>query len=276
MMQRFSNTWSLMKSSFAVLQAEKKLLIFPVISALVTLLILASFIFPMLVLDKGWIEDGIISESTQWYHYVQLFGLYYVCYFIMLFFNSATVASAVYVMRGGKPTIGGAVNAVMGRLGPLAAWALIAATIGLILNIIENQSDKIGKIITGLLGMSWTLVSFMVLPILIIENRGPVESLKASISMLRGTWGEQILGHFSFGLIYFIMILPMFVVFYLLINLGETAIILAIVLGVIYTLAAAAVQWVLQSIYMGALYMYARDNEIPDNFSVSQIDASVE
>ncbi|MFN2373167.1 MAG: DUF6159 family protein [Cyclonatronaceae bacterium] len=264
-----------MKSSFAVLQAEKKLLIFPVISALVTLLILASFIFPMLVLDKGWIEDGIISESTQWYHYVQMFALYYVCYFIMLFFNSATVASAVYVMRGGKPTIGGAVNAVMGRLGPLAAWALIAATIGLILNIIENQSDKIGKIITGLLGMSWTLVSFMVLPILIIENRGPVESLKASMSMLRGTWGEQILGHFSFGLIYFIMILPMFLVFYLLMNLGEAAIIIAIVFGVIYTLAAAAVQWVLQSIYMGALYMYARDNEIPDNFSVSQINTAM-
>ena len=275
-MQRFTNTWSLMKSSFAVLQAEKKLLIFPVISALVTMLILASFIFPMLVLDKGWIEDGIISESTQWYHYLQLFGLYYVCYFIMLFFNSATVASAVYAMRGGKPTIGGAINTVMNRLGPLAAWALIAATIGLILNIIENQSDKIGKIVTGLLGISWTLVSFMVLPILIIENRGPVESLKASMSMLRGTWGEQILGHFSFGLIYFIMILPMFLVFYLMMNLGETAIILALIFGVIYTLAAAAVQWVLQSIYMGALYMYARDNEIPDNFSVSQIDASVE
>jgi hypothetical protein len=276
MMQRFRNTWSLMKSSFAVLQAEKKLLIFPVISALVTLLILASFIFPTLVLDKGWIEDGIISDSTQWYHYLQLFGLYYACYFIMLFFNSATVASAVYVMRGGKPTIGGAINAVMSRLGPLAAWALIAATIGLILNIIENQSDKIGKIVTGLLGMSWTLVSFMVLPILIIENRGPVESLKTSISMLKSTWGEQILGHFSFGLIYFIMILPMFLVFFLLMNLGETAIILAIVFGVNYTLAAAAIQWVLQSIYMGALYMYARDHEIPDSFSVSQINASIE
>lgn len=275
MMQRFTNTWSLMKSSFAVLQAEKKLIIFPVISALVTLLILASFIFPMLVLDKGWIEDGIISDSTQWYHYLQVFGLYYACYFIMLFFNSATVASAIYVMRGGKPTIGGAMNVVMSRLGPLAAWALIAATIGLILNIIENQSDKFGKIITGLLGMSWTLVSFMVLPILIIENRGPVESLKASISMLRGTWGEQILGHFSFGLIYFIMILPMFLVFYLMMNLGETAIILAIVFGVIYTLAAAAIQWVLQSIYMGALYMYARDHEIPDEFSVSQISTAM-
>jgi hypothetical protein len=275
MMQRFSNTWSLMKSSFAVLQAEKKLLIFPVISSLVTLFILASFIFPILVLDKGWIEDGIISESTQWYHYLQLFGIYYICYFIMLFFNSATVASAIYVMRGGKPSIGGAVNVVFSRIGALAAWALIAASIGLILNIIENQSDKIGKIISGLLGMSWTLVSFMVLPILIIENRGPVESLKASISMLRSTWGEQILGHFSFGLIYFIMILPMFVVFLLLMNMGETAIMFAIVFAVIYTLAAAAVQWVLQSIYMGTLYMYARDHEIPAGFSVSQINQAM-
>lgn len=276
MMQRFSNTWSLMKSSFAVLQAEKKLLIFPVISALVTLLILASFIFPTLVLDKGWIEDGIISDSTRWYHYLQLFGLYYVCYFIMLFFNSATVASAVYVMRGGKPTIGGAMNAVMSRLGPLAAWALIAASIGLILNIIENQSDKIGKIITGLLGMSWTLISFMVLPILIIENRGPVESLKTSITMLKGTWGEQILGHFSFGLIYFILIMPMFVVLFLLMNLGEAAMLPAMVLAIVYSLAVAAVQWVLQSIYMGALYMYTRDHEIPDGFSVSQINTSIE
>ncbi|TVQ09231.1 MAG: hypothetical protein EA364_14385 [Balneolaceae bacterium] len=275
MMQRFSNTWSLMKSSFAVLQAEKKLLIFPVISSLVTLFILASFIFPILVLDKGWIEDGIISESTQWYHYLQLFGIYYICYFIMLFFNSATVASAIYVMRGGKPTIGGAVNVVFSRIGALATWALIAASIGLILNIIENQSDKIGKIIAGLLGMSWTLVSFMVLPILIIENKGPVESLKASISMLRSTWGEQVLGHFSFGLIYFIMILPMFVVFLLLMNMGETAIMFAIVFAVIYTLAAAAVQWVLQSIYMGTLYMYARDHEIPAGFSVSQINEAM-
>jgi hypothetical protein len=274
-MQRFKNTWSLMKSSFSVLMAERKLLVFPVISSMVTLLIMASFILPILVLNKGWIEESMATETYDWSHYVVMFAFYYVCYFIMLFFNSATVASAVYVMRGGKPTIGGAINVVMGRIGPLAAWALIAATIGLILNIIENQSDKIGKIIAGLLGMSWTLVSFMVLPILIIENRGPVESLKASINMLKGTWGEQILGHFSFGLIYFILILPMFVFLFLLMNLGEVAIILAIVIGVIYTLAVAALQWVLQSIYMGALYMYARDHEIPDGFSVSQINSAM-
>lgn len=274
-MQRFRNTWSLMMSSFAVLQAEKKLLIFPVISALITLLILASFIMPVLVLDKGWIEDGIISESTEWFHYLLMFIIYYICYFIMLFFNSATVASAIYVMRGGKPTIGGAINMVLNRLGPLAAWALIAATIGLVLNIIENQSDKIGKIISAMLGMSWTLVSFMVLPILIIENKGPVESLKDSVNMLRTTWGEQILGHFSFGLIYFILILPMFVVFFLLTGIGEAGIMLAIVFGILYALAVGAVQWVLQSIYMGALYMYARDHKIPACFSVSQINEAM-
>jgi hypothetical protein len=149
----------------------------------------------------------------------------------------------------------------------IAGWALVSATVGLVLRMIEDRSAKIGQIVAGLLGMAWTVVSFLVVPILVIENKGPIAALKDSTTLLKKTWGEQLVSNFSFGMIFFLLGIPAFGLILLGILLGNTlAMVACIALAVVYLIVLALVQSALQAIFQTALYLYARDGRVPDGF----------
>lgn len=183
-MNRFSNTWSLMKSSLSVLKDDKAILVFPVLSGVFTIIVAGTFISPFLFSGFGPAPD-FLEEASAALLFFFGFCFYFVSYFIVIFFNSAAVIYAVDSMIGGNPSITGAIKQVQSRFSSLLGWTFIAATVGLILNTIENQSDTIGKIVISFLGLSWTVISFLVLPILVIEGMGPIDSLKASAKMLK-------------------------------------------------------------------------------------------
>lgn len=273
-MYRFSNTWSLMKSSFEVLKKDSAILIFPILSGIFTLIIIASFLLPFMATGSFYTlqflenQSGIIS-------YLYIFLFYFLSYFVVLFCNAASVAYAVEVMRGGKPTVSNALKMITYRITPLLGWTFIAATVGLIINSMENSSDTVGKIFSAVLGLSWTVISFLVLPILIIENKGPINSLKLSTKMLKNSWGEQLIGHFSFGLIFALLSIPVIMLIFLGFQIGQTAAYTLLAIGIFIMIVMGVVQWSLQSIFMGALYLYVREESVPVNFSLSQIENAV-
>src|SRR5262249_29676200 len=156
-------------------------------------------------------------------YYGTLF-LFYVCnYFVVIFFNCAMVACATIRMGGGNPTVGDGFRAASARLPGIAGWAVVSATVGLVLRMIEERSEKIGRLVSGLVGMGWTLVSFLVVPILVVENRSPLAALKESTQLLRKTWGEQLVGNFSFGLMFFFLGIPAYALILLGILAGSGA-----------------------------------------------------
>ena len=59
-------------------------------------------------------------------------------------------------LEGKDPTVADGFRAAFNRLHNIFGWALVSATVGLILRIIEDRSEKIGRIVSGLLGMAWT------------------------------------------------------------------------------------------------------------------------
>ena len=143
---------------------------------------------------------------------------------------------------------------------------------GLVLRMIEERSNLVGKIVAGLVGMAWSLTSFLVVPILVIENERPISALKRSSAMLKKTWGEQLIGNFSFGLIFLLLALPGV----LLMALGAAAnSISLIVVSVLYFIVIALAQSALQGIFQAALYLYMRDGEAPDGFEASALQASI-
>jgi hypothetical protein len=85
-------------------------------------------------------------------------------------------------------------------------YAIIAATVGIILRIVQERVGFIGSIITGLIGVAWTLATSMVVPVLVPQhNIGPIEAVQESAALLKKTWGENIIGNvgigFAFGVI---------------------------------------------------------------------------
>ncbi|MHC4925360.1 MAG: DUF6159 family protein [Planctomycetota bacterium] len=265
----FGNTFPLMRASWSVLKQDKEMLLFPLFSGAACLAVLATFAFP--IMNSDLLASTGEGGAGEVVFYGVLFLYYFANYFVITFFNTAIIACAVKRMRGGDPTFSDGIRAATGRLPIILGWALLSATVGLILRIIEDKSDWLGKLVAGLLGMAWTVTSFLVVPVLVVQNKGPIDALKESTSLLRKTWGEQLIGNFGFGLVGLLMSAPGAILIVIGIALGSTSgygfvPVTVVGLGVLALLLAALTQSALQSIFQAALYLYASDGEAPSGF----------
>lgn len=255
-----------MRASWGVLQRDKRLLLFPLLSGIACLLVLASFAIPIFITGY-WhppTRDADIVQKVA--YYATLFAYYFVNYFIITFFNVAIVACAIERLRGGEPTLNFGLREATNRLPLILGWALLSATVGLVPKVIEDRSEKVGQIVAGLLGMAWGVMSYLVVPTLVVEKKGPLAALKSSTAMLKRTWGEQLAGNFGFGAVLGLLSLPGLVLvaaaFYFGMALHNN--ILAAVFGVcaiVFFLVMSLIQSALQSIFQAAVYLYAGGDE---------------
>ena len=278
-MERISYTFDMMRSSWEVLKTEKQLMLFPLISGICCLLVLLSFGLPLWA--NGFPDPAQLHQRPLLY-YGLLFLFYFLNYLIVIFFNSALVACAVLRMRGGEPTLSTGIHAALSRLPQILGWALVAATVGLILQALENlarrRANWVGQIVASLLGMAWSVVTFLVVPILVVERKGPFDAVRESVALLRKTWGEQLVGQVSFGLVFLLLalagVVPLFLGF-LVVHAVMPLGVLLIAIGVIYLIGLGVVQSTLQTIFQAAVYLYARDSRAPKGFDESQLSSAM-
>ncbi len=262
-----SNGWAIAKESYKVLMLDKELLVFPLLSGLACLLVLASFAVPLVTSDfvQTIMEDESGAENPLLY--VILFAFYFVNYLVITFFNTALVACAIFRFNGGDPTVGYGMRAATARLPQIVGWALISATVGLILRIIESRSERAGRFVAGLLGMAWSAASYFVIPVLVVENVGPVQALKRSFAVLREAWGESLVANFGIGLIVLLASLPGIIAIGLgLVSQSPEAMVVGIALGVLWFVLISLVSAALKAIAVGALYLYAAQDTVPEQF----------
>lgn len=196
---RLSNGWKIALNGFKVLKENRQLIIFPVISGISLILIMGSF-FTAVLGFSGWDLENIKEPGTA-VSYVILFGYYIANYFVVVFFNMALIHCTSLYFKGEEVTVRKGIEFSMSRIGSIFAWAVFAGSIGAILKIIQENSGAAGKIITGIIGVVWSVATFFVVPIIAYENLGPVDAVKRSSELMRQKWGESIGAGFSFGLI---------------------------------------------------------------------------
>lgn len=276
MFQRAATGWQLVKQSWRVLQLDKELLVFPLISGIACLIVMASFAIPLwatgyvdVIMDEQAAEGGA-GQAEQVVGWLILFAFYFVNYFVVIFFNSALIACAIIRFKGGDPNIRNGLTAAFSCLPQIAGWAVVAATVGLILKAIESRSEKAGAFVAGLLGMAWSAVTYFVVPVIVVEKAGPLKAGQRSLSILKKTWGEALTANFGIGFIVFLAsligIVPL-VLGVMAVAGGQTALgIVGIVIGVITMLVISLISSTLNSIIIGALYLYAAEGTVPQQF----------
>jgi uncharacterized Tic20 family protein len=200
MINRLSNSWELIKESAAVLRADKELIVFPIVSSIGVLLVTVTFFIPVLL---SGIADGMItarSDQTTIVGFIVLFAFYVAQYFVIIFANSALVGAALIRLRGGDPTLGDGFRIAFSHIVTIFGYALIASTVGMILRALtQKRQNLIGRFVVSLLGVAWNLATFLVVPVLVVEDVGPFEAIRRSAQLLKKTWGEQIVGNIGIG-----------------------------------------------------------------------------
>jgi hypothetical protein len=208
-MERIRRSWELVKASWAVLRADKELLLYPVASGIVTFIAMA-------LLFVVWLGSGglgrLDDESFGLIDIVIAFVFYFVVSTVVIFFNSALVAAANIRLEGGDPTLSDGFRIAFSHIGAILGWAAIAATVGIALQALRERGGAAGAIVSLIGTLAWSVITFLVVPILVVEGVGPIQAIKRSASLLRTTWGEQIVGNFSIGLVVFLAFLAALVV----------------------------------------------------------------
>src|ERR1700675_4350740 len=193
MFDRLSRSWNLVKASAAVLKQDKELLLFPLISLVALVVGMACFALPVIGLGAlDGLSQGADKRVSAGLHVVG-FLFYFSQYFVIFFFNAALVGAAMMRLDGGDPTFGDGMRIATSKLGAIAGYAFIAATVGMILRAIQERVGFIGKIIVGLLGVGWTIATYLVVPVLVARDVGPIDAVKESAMLLKKTWGENVI-----------------------------------------------------------------------------------
>src|SRR5256884_5623978 len=137
-----------------------------------------------------------------------MFTLYVVNYFVIVFFNVALVGVANSRLMGGTWTFRDGIALAWERKGTILQWALVAATVGVILRTLEERMGLIGRLIMRLIGIAWALACYFVVPVLAFEDLTPIDAVKRSSKLFRDTWGEKDIGGFFLGVAFFALIPP--------------------------------------------------------------------
>ena len=257
-MGRLQNSIELAKSSWNVLRDDKKLTVLPVLSALSALVVALLFFGPVALIANSGAQGS--EKPLAW-----LLGIvgYVTVTFVVVFFNAALVFAADKRLRGEPVTIGEAVHAARARAHVLLPWAVVTATVSLVIRAIEERSGIAGRIIGSLVGLAWSLVTFLVLPVIVVEQVGPIQAVKRSAELFKHTWGENMIANAGIGIVAMFASLIGVLPCLLLVALGGPAMVLGIGIAVAWVIAVQLVATTLTGILQIALYRFANDGTVP-------------
>jgi hypothetical protein len=267
MFDRIKNAWSLAKSSWRVLQHDRELAWLPVIATVAALALAALFFGPVLAMLGGGGDDNAIPLAG----YLLAFLGYVAVSSVIYLGRAAIVHGANLRMEGGDPTVGSSLRGASAHWPAVVGFAFIATTVGLLLDALEEQGGVAGAIASFIGGAAWRIVTYLVLPVVVLEGAGTIAGIKGSSALVKRTWGEQVTANVGFGLLGMVLVLPAIALAVALSGLGTAVAVVAIGAAIVWAVTAFAFTSALEGIFQTALYRQATGRSIPAEFDAAQL-----
>jgi hypothetical protein len=269
-MRKIKRGWALTKKSWNLLNGHRELLRFPLYGAVATIPLAIVFLGPSLYLLDS---DAIVGAIP-----LLVLGIY-VLSVVGAYFGVGLAAAADMIFRGEEATVGDGLAVARSRFSQICGWAALSTAISVVMGALENQGGVAGTIAARLVGMAWSLVTFVALPVIAIEGTGPFATLKRSASLFRERWGQQITGNIAIGgAVALFGILPAAALVAVGIVVWPSASFvgaLLVVIGAIGLAIALLVSQALSGIFGVALYRYALDGEAVGGFTAAELESAV-
>ena len=256
-MGRIGRSFQLVGQSYRVLMQDKELMILPLISGVLIVGVAASFFF-------GFNMGPSLEAEDKTALTVPMFLMYVATYAIGIFFQAAVVAGATERLRGGDPTLSSALSAAGRRVVPILMWAIVAATVGTLLRALQNRAGFIGKIVVGIVGAAWSLATFFVVPVLVLEDRAVGASFRRSVDVFKETWGETFVGSATLGMAAVCAWVSLIAITGLAAWAGLG--VLALVIGATGAIFLSVLFPALQGVFVASLYQYATRGTAPAGY----------
>ena len=273
-MEKFRRSWSIFLKALDLIMAEKKLLIFPLISAVAMIILIALIIaglaaWALLTGDPEAVESSGASGILE---IAVFFVLYLVTMLVSNLCMAAFFSEIFRGLNGDSVEVSRGIRKAFSRFKAIFLWSLLASTVGLILSMLERRAGIIGAIVIKLLGVVWAVASCFAIPAIVCNRdlNNPFQALKYSASAIKRTWGESLIGFVGINMISWVASLLLVLLVFAGIVLGVLAgsavcwilvAVMAACLLMAYVLFCYLVK-VAEAIYRAALYQYAEGMEV--------------
>jgi Family of unknown function (DUF6159) len=269
-MRKIMRGWALTKKSWSLLNEHRELIRFPLFGALATIVPALVFLGPGLYLFDQDQLAGAIPLIVIGVYALSVVGFY---------FSVGLAACADMIFRGQEATVADGLVVARQRFAQICGWAAVSTAISAVMGVLENQGGLGGQIAARLVGMAWSLVTFLAVPVIAIEGTGPLETIQRSASMFRQRWGQQITGNIAIGGAVFLFgVLPAVLLIVVGVAVWSSASFLGallVVIGAILLAIALLVSKALSGIFGVALYRYALDGETVGGFTPEELESAV-
>lgn len=264
MFARLARGWQLTKASLHVLRLDTEILVLPVLSGIVMLLLGAGVLLPLFL---GMAGGADVSEGVL---YGAFLVVYFAASFVAIFFNTAVVHMATLRFEGKDPVVRDGLRFSMENLKAILVWALIAATVGLVLRMfrdaLRERMGLLGGVLGSLLEVAWGAIIYFVIPLLVYRKVGPMQAMQESWGLIKRTWGETVAGEVGMSLVFLALGLVGLVAFFAGMMTGGLVGIAMLAAAVLYWVVLTVVYSAAQGILTAALYRYATTGQVPLGF----------
>jgi len=259
-MSRFENSIALAKSSLQVLRDDKQLTLLPLLSLVATLVVAFAVLLPVGLIARDGSGGYSGSKPVVWIlGFIGVVALSYVG----IFFNAALVYAANRRFQGLGVDIREAIHAASERSHVLLPWAIISATVSVVLRAIEQRGGILGRIIGSIAGVAWSVVTFLVLPVLMFEGIGPIAAAKRSGELFKRTWGENLMTNAGVGIAGMLALLAGALPLLLMLAVGGPIAVVGIAAFTLWALTIMVLSGTVTGIFQVALYRFATGAPVP-------------
>ncbi|MFL2974718.1 MAG: DUF6159 family protein [Candidatus Thalassarchaeaceae archaeon] len=275
--ERISRGWKMTRLGMAVVRADPELMVYTFLSALFSLVAIGAAVsgsvgLDVIASDPECVGDECGSELAV-AHMAIWFVFYLLVSVITVFWNAAIIASAYERLSSGtNPSFSYGIGQAMKCLPQILVWGIIAGTVGLFINILEGLSHDenapvplrfVAGLASFIIGIAWWVVTFFVIPMIVLERAGVLDSMGKSTELFKRTWGEDVASHIGTGLLMTLCIVLLICVSVPLMMFGDLGVALGIVILAIGLLFAVLFFSTVEAVNRASLFYYAKTGQMP-------------
>ena len=190
------NGLELSKQSWAALRQNRQLMGFPILSLFIMTIVTILFIIPATGLVKSILDAGAVTQDHVWPGIGLLFLYYLFASIVVIFSNAALVGANKRLLEGKSATVGDGLRIAFSHFGGILKYALMTATLGVVVRLIVRFGDKSDNVVVALLSLvvggalaaAWSLAVFLAIPVMVFEDLNVRDSLKRSVDIFKKTW----------------------------------------------------------------------------------------
>ena len=198
---RLKRGWMEASTSWGVLLKHRGLLVLP----------FTSFVLGSAGWIGGYLLAGVWVERTMPRLALTSFIVLVPATMLGTFLSAAFLAALSRRLESEPASVADGLRVAWRRRGPIAAWALLAAGFGALLQALQQFKSEwaLAPVISALAGVAWGVLTVFVLPVLALEDLGVRDTIRRAAGIVRDRWGESVAGLGNLTLVNVVVMLPL-------------------------------------------------------------------